>query len=55
MVDLPNYVSITWLGLKPFYLNFFKTGVIILCVVAGREFFLKSNREKIHGHGCMAQ
>ena len=35
MTDLLSYINVTWLGLKPFHLNLFKTAAIILCVVAG--------------------
>lgn len=34
MAELLTYINIT-LGLKPFHLNLFKTGIIILCVAAG--------------------
>jgi uncharacterized membrane protein len=40
MADLLTYVNITWLGLKPFHLNLFKAGIIILCVAAGMGLFL---------------
>lgn len=35
MVDLLTYFNVNWLGLKPFHLNLFKTGIIILCVAIG--------------------
>lgn len=35
MIDLLTYINVNLLGLKPFHLNLFKTGIIILCTVIG--------------------
>ncbi len=35
MIDLLTYINVNLLGLKPFHLNLFKTGIIILCTAIG--------------------
>ena len=35
MVDLLTYLNVNWLGLKPFHLNLFKSGIIVLCTAIG--------------------
>src|SRR2546427_11905690 len=35
MTDLLTYINVELLGLKPFLLNLFKTGMMALCLVLG--------------------
>lgn len=35
MVDLLTYINVNLLGVKPFHLNFFKSGIIIFCILTG--------------------
>src|SRR5437773_10454066 len=35
MTDILTYINVELLGLKPFHLNFFKTGMMALCLALG--------------------